>query len=24
MVIGMAQFLLIEEPVTGRWREERA
>ncbi len=24
MVIGMAQFWLIEEPVTGRWREERA
>ncbi len=24
MVIGMAQFWLIEEPVTSRWREERA
>jgi len=24
MLIGMAQFWLIEEPATGRWRKERA
>ena len=24
MVIGMAQFRLVEEPATDRWREEHA